>query len=134
MTLFTTALADRSRLGQALVSDRLAVLFLCAAWCDTCGDFHATAQRLADSHPDIVFAWLDIEDDEAIVGDVDVENFPTLAIVRGETVLHFGVSLPHEAGVARLIEEMMVREQAASDVPDAVRAMVAALRDMQKSG
>jgi thioredoxin 1 len=131
--LFTTAHADRSRLVDALAPGRLAVLFLCAAWCDTCREFHATTQRLAATHPDVAFVWLDIEDDEAIVGDVDVENFPTLAIVRGDTVLHFGVSLPHEAGVARLIEEMTAREQAAGGISDAVRAMVRTLRDGRES-
>jgi thioredoxin 1 len=132
VTLFTTALADRSKLRDALVPGQLAVLFLCAAWCDICREFHRAAQRLAAAHPDIAFVWLDIEDDETIVGEVDVENFPTLAIVRGDIVLHFGVSLPHEAGVARLIEEMAARGRAASGIPDGVRAMVVTLRNEQE--
>ena len=129
MALLTTALADRPQVDAALAADRLVVLFLCAAWCDTCRAFRAAAARIAEAHPDMAFVWLDIEDDAAIVGDVDVENFPTLAIVRGAAVLHFGVSLPHEAGVARLVLEMRARDRAAAGIPDAVGAMVAALRD-----
>ena len=128
MNLLTTAPGERSSVASALAPGRLAVLFLCAVWCDTCREFRAAAARLAAAHADVAFVWLDVEDDEDIVGDVDVENFPTLAIVRGEAVLHFGASLPHEAGVARLVEEMRVREHAAAGIPQAVGAMVAALR------
>jgi thioredoxin reductase (NADPH) len=52
-----------------------------------------------------MFVWLDIEDDSDICGDVDVENFPTLAIFHGDQLLHFGVSLPQEGNMARLIAQ-----------------------------
>ncbi len=128
MNLFTTAQGDRLPLLHALAGDRLVVVLLCAGWCNTCREFQVTAARLADAHPTVAFLWLDIEDDEAIVGDVEVENFPTLAIARGEAILHFGVSLPHEAGVARLIEEMNLRTASATDTPAAVRALFSVLR------
>ncbi len=104
------------------------VVFLCAAWCDTCREFLHAARRLAAARPEIAFVWLDIEDDEAIVGDVDVDNFPTLAIARGDTVLHFGVNLPHEASIDRLIDEMHSRHTTGTAIPPAVDAMFTALR------
>jgi thioredoxin reductase (NADPH) len=60
------------------------------------------------------FVWLDIEDDSELCGDIDVENFPTLAIYRGDTLLHFGVSLPQEGTVARLVDAMAARADAAA--------------------
>ena len=93
-------IAERWAEGTPLV----AVLF-CAAWCDTCTEFRASFERLAAARPDVMFVWLDIEDDSDICGDVDVENFPTLAIFHGDRLLHFGVSLPQEGNVARLIAQ-----------------------------
>jgi thiol-disulfide isomerase/thioredoxin len=61
----------------------LVVVALCAAWCDTCNEFRTSFERIAERRPDIVFVWLDIEDDSDVCGDIDVENFPTLAIYRG---------------------------------------------------
>jgi len=78
-----------------------AVIALCAAWCDTCTEFRTTLERIAQARPDILFIWLDIEDDSEICGDIDIENFPTLAIYRGESLLHYGVSLPQEGIVSR---------------------------------
>jgi thioredoxin reductase (NADPH) len=97
------------------------VVALCAAWCDTCGEFRATFERIAKERPQMLFLWLDIEDDSAICGDIDIENFPTLAIYRGERLLHYGVSLPQEGTVARLIDRIAERGEADVDAPQAVR-------------
>ena len=117
------ALGERIREGSSLV-----VVSLCAAWCDTCNEFRAAFERIAGARPQMTFVWLDIEDDSAICGDIDVENFPTLAIYRGERLLHYGVSLPQEGTVARLIDALATRTAAAADAPRPVLELPAALR------
>ena len=58
---------------------------------------------LAARHTDKTFVWIDVEDQADVVGDLDVENFPTLLVQRGDAVAFFGTMLP-DAGVAdRLI-------------------------------
>lgn len=104
-------------------SSRLIVVSLCAAWCETCGRFHESLQRIAQARPDVVFVWIDIEDDADIAGDVEVETFPTLAVYRGFEPLHFGVSLPHEAAVARLIDALADRGAPLVDPPAATRTL-----------
>jgi len=104
------------------------VVALCAAWCDTCNAFRSAFDRIAGARSHIRFVWLDIEDDSAICGDIDVENFPTLAIYRGDVVLHYGVSLPHEGMVARLVDEISARGSAAAAAPEAVQVLAHALR------
>ena len=97
-----------------------AVVALCAAWCDTCTEFRATLERIAGARPDMLFFWLDIEDDSEICGDIDIENFPTLAIYRGERLLHYGVSLPLEGTVRRLVDEIAARPEIGVSAPQAV--------------
>ncbi|HWZ72893.1 MAG TPA: thioredoxin family protein [Casimicrobiaceae bacterium] len=109
-------------------SGSLLVVCLCAAWCDTCNEFRAAFERIAEARPQMLFLWLDIEDDAELVGETDVENFPTLAIYRGDAVLHFGVSLPQEATVARLVNEMARRQVGVDDAPIPVRDLASALR------
>jgi thioredoxin reductase (NADPH) len=99
------------------------VVCLCAAWCDTCAEFRVAFDRIAAARPGTRFVWLDIEDDAELCGDVDVENFPTLAIYRDDALLHFGVSLPQEGTVARLVDAMAARPLAAAAGPDAVVAL-----------
>jgi thioredoxin reductase (NADPH) len=118
----------RARGSLATEPGTLLVVSMCAAWCTTCDEFRATFERLAAARPEARFVWLDIEDDHAICGDIDVENFPTLAVFRGNVALHFGVSLPQETAIGRLLAELASRDDAAADVPDAVRALPVALR------
>lgn len=103
------------------------VIGLCAAWCNTCGEFRATFEHLARERPATRFVWLDIEDDAEVVGDVDVENFPTVAIYDDDRLLHFGVTLPQGGVVARLLDSFdtssatFEADAAVADLPDRLR-------------
>jgi len=119
--LSTTLHADnRAEVAAALAQDRLIVACLCAAWCGTCSSYRASFEELAARHPDKYFLWVDIEDHSDVVGDLDIENFPTLLIQRHENVAFFGTMLPDPNVAHRLIEsqaelsEQELAKQAAS--------------------
>jgi thioredoxin len=120
--------ADRSMIAARWNHERTTVVALCAAWCDTCTEFRGAFERIAEARPEAFFLWLDIEDDAEICGDIDVENFPTLAIYRGDTPLHYGICLPQEGSVARLIDEIGASAEPMRDAPEAVVALPRALR------
>jgi len=101
----TTLHADnRAEVASALAQDRMIVACLCAAWCGTCSTYRASFEELAVRHPDKYFLWVDIEDHADVVGDLDVENFPTLLIQKHENVAFFGTMLPDPNVAHRLIE------------------------------
>ena len=129
MRVLTTAPDEaRELLAHWTEGSSLVVVALCAAWCDTCNEFRVSFERIAEARPHIVFVWLDIEDDSDVCGDIDVENFPTLAIYRGDALLHFGISLPQQSTVVRLVDEMTNRTAGASAAPDAVVNLPQTLR------
>jgi thioredoxin 1 len=129
MPVLTASFIDRQSLASRWNTDRsLVVISLCAAWCHTCGEFREAFERIAVERGDVQFVWLDIEDDHEICGDIDVDNFPTLAVFRGDVPVHFGVSTPQEATLARLIDELASRTVPACDIPEEVRALPEALR------
>lgn len=82
------------------------VICLCAEWCGTCRDYRAGFDSLASQFPDTRFGWMDIEDQADDLGDLDIENFPTIFIQRGESVLFFGTMLPHLNHLQRMIETL----------------------------
>ena len=96
------------------------VLVFCAAWCGTCKGFMATTQELAQQFPTATFMWIDIEDDAAVAGDVDVVNFPSFAVFRKQTAVHYGVSLPHQGVVKRLLAALFAGSIREADVPEEV--------------
>jgi thiol-disulfide isomerase/thioredoxin len=76
------------------------VACLCAAWCRTCDGYQPQLARLA-ARDAARFFWIDIEDDDAWVGELDVETFPTLLVLgpgAAPAPLFFG-PLPPQIGV-----------------------------------
>lgn len=121
-----SAVVPVSRLAERLQTapaPALVVVSFCAAWCGTCREFQAVLDELAPRHPGVVFAWIDIEDDAELAGDVDVDNFPTLAIYRAGVPLHFGVTLPQAHVVAQLLRAGEAATAPLAGIPDAVRAL-----------
>ena len=95
---------NRGTIAQALAGPDWIVACLCAGWCGTCGSYRAVFEEMAARHPDKHFVWIDIEDQADVVGDLDVDNFPTLLIQRHDVVAFFGTMLPDPALAERLLQ------------------------------
>ncbi|WP_353171019.1 thioredoxin family protein [Paracandidimonas soli] len=67
----------------------------CAAWCNTCAGYRKDFERLAQDWPDHAFVWIDIEERPELLGDEDIENFPTLLLQNADKTLFFGILQPH---------------------------------------
>ena len=85
----------------------LRVTCLCAEWCTSCREYRSGFDGLAAGLPQVHFCWLDIEDEAEALGDLDVENFPTLLIGRAGLVLFYGPMLPQHKHLRRMIEQLL---------------------------
>ncbi len=94
---------NQHQLAQRMQDDVWVVACLCAAWCDVCTSYRPGFDELAAQHPDKLFVWIDIEDSADLIGDFDVENFPTLLIQRGDDVMFYGTAMPDHRIAHRLI-------------------------------
>lgn len=91
--------------------DVTVILCFCAAWCDACKEYQPKFEALGHQYPEAVFVWADIEDYPELLGDDDVENFPTIAIVQGKKIRFLGTLLPHIEHLNRLIQAMQAPGQ-----------------------
>ena len=89
-----------------MASPTFTVECLCAEWCGVCRDYRPGFEALAARFPEVTFRWLDIEDDAEAVGDVEVENFPTITVKEGDEVRFHGALLPHHDHLKRLLEKL----------------------------
>jgi thiol-disulfide isomerase/thioredoxin len=112
MHSLTLASTNRLDVATRIAGPRWIVACLCAAWCGTCGTYRAAFEALAARHPDKDFIWIDIEDQADVVGDLDVDNFPTLLIQHEDTVAFFGTMLPDAALADRLVKAQAAQSDA----------------------
>jgi thiol-disulfide isomerase/thioredoxin len=107
----------------------LTVACLCAGWCTACQAYRATFDAVAAQFSAVRFAWIDIEAHSDALGDaaLDIENFPTLMLLRGPQPLFFGTVLPHAGTLVRMVEAAQSGALAAAGLDAAARNMAPAV-------
>jgi thiol-disulfide isomerase/thioredoxin len=112
-------------LSESLTDDSWIVACLCAAWCNACRDYRPGFFEAAERHPNAHFVWIDIEDQADVVGELDVDNFPTLLIQRGDLVTFYSPVHPDARQAERLLlaqSEQSVEELKRMAFSDSERA------------
>jgi thioredoxin 1 len=104
------------------------VACLCAAWCGVCRDWLPLFTEQARLHPHMRFSWVDVEDEDDAMGDVDVETFPTLLVARGDTVLFLGPIPPSASQFTRMLATLQAQPQPAPGLPADANALLRRLR------
>ena len=82
------------------------VVCLCAEWCGLCRDYEAVFAQMAARYPAFRFAWLDIEDQADLAGDLDVETFPTVLMADAQGTRFFGPLTPQPHTLSRLLDSL----------------------------
>jgi hypothetical protein len=83
------------------------VACLCAAWCRLCEGYAqvfgevTTALRL--QHPYLQAHWIDIEDEYDLLGDLDIETFPTIVVAEPGAVRFAGTLTPQPETLRRVL-------------------------------
>lgn len=112
--------------------EALTVACLCAGWCVACQAYAATFAQVAQAHPDVRFAWIDIEDHSDALGDeaLDIENFPTLLVLKGAQgprPLFLGTVMPHAGTLERMVQAAQSGSMDGATVRTALAGPVTAL-------
>jgi hypothetical protein len=85
----------------------LLVVCLCAEWCGVCRDyqqsFDSVRALIQADYPSAQFVWLDVEDEADFLHPLDVENFPTLLIGKGDVPFFSGPITPQPQTLERMV-------------------------------
>ena len=104
---FTSA---NESLGTKVPEESLWVICLCADWCGACrayrGVFSQLAQELANTNSGYRFVWLDVEDQADLVGDLEIETFPTLLAGNDRGLSFLGAVTPQADVLRRLLKSL----------------------------
>lgn len=104
------------------------VVCLCADWCGLCRDYKTLFTQMVVRYPAFSFAWLDIEDQAELVGDIDVETFPTVLMADAHGLRFFGPLTPQANTLSLLLDSLQSGSLQEVPLAPAARQLLDALQ------
>ena len=90
-----------------------------ATWCGPCRQFAPVYESMSESHPDVVFAKVNTEDQQQLAAQFQIRSIPTLMVFREQIIVFSQPGALPPAGLQSVIEKV-----AALDMDD-VRRQIA---------
>jgi thioredoxin-like negative regulator of GroEL len=104
---------------------------LCAGWCRTCDGYRPVLDAVAAEFAPLQPRWIDIEDESDLVGDCDIQTFPTIAVLDAGAVRFFGPLTPQPETLRRVLRAALGHPAAMAVGPE-IQAFAERLRQHQR--
>ena len=72
---------------QVVTGNATVVVDYWAPWCGPCRGFAPVFERVAEKHPDVVFAKVNTDDEQEIAGHFQIRSIPTLMVFRDSIIV-----------------------------------------------
>lgn len=76
-----------------------------APWCGPCKGFAPLYDELSEKYPDIVFAKVNTEEEQALASEFQIRSIPTLMIFREQIILFSQPGAPQGSQMEQIIEQ-----------------------------
>lgn len=93
-------------LEKTVVENDIVIIDFWAPWCGPCKSFGPIYEEVSEKHPDIVFAKVNTEDEQAIAAHFQIRSIPTLMIFREQVVLFSEAGMLPASGLEQVIEQI----------------------------
>ena len=97
---------NEQTLEKTVVENDIVIIDFWAPWCGPCKSFGPIYEEVSEKHPDIVFAKVNTEEEQAIGAHFQIRSIPTLMIFREQVVLFSEAGMLPAKALEELIEQV----------------------------
>jgi thioredoxin len=72
---------------QTINGNQTVIIDFWAPWCGPCRGFAPVFEKASESHPDVVFAKVNSDEQQELAGAFNIRSIPTLMVFREKVVL-----------------------------------------------
>jgi thioredoxin 1 len=72
---------------QVVTSNATVIVDYWAPWCGPCKGFAPVFERVAEQHPDVVFAKVNTDEEQEIAAHFQIRSIPTLMVFREKIIV-----------------------------------------------
>lgn len=91
----TVSIENQQQFNQLVASHPFVILLFTATWCEPCQVFYPVFAAMAEQHPDLLFATVDIDIAADLAANFQVKQVPALMVVRDRVVIDMVTGAMH---------------------------------------
>lgn len=96
----------QANFNETVQSDKPVIIDFWAPWCAPCRMFAPIFEAAADKHPDILFAKVNTEEEQALASAFGIRSIPTLMVFREQIMLFQQAGALPANGLEQLIGQI----------------------------
>jgi thioredoxin 1 len=120
-----TVEVTQENFNQVVNGNSMVIVDFWAPWCGPCRSFAPAYEAASEKHPDVVFAKVNTEEQQALAGYFQIRSIPTLMVFRDKIIIFAQPGALPAAALDQVIEKAKALDM------DEVRREIAAEKDQQ---
>jgi thioredoxin 1 len=120
-----TVEVTQENFNQVVNGNNMVIVDFWAPWCGPCRSFAPAYEAASEKHPDVVFAKVNTEEQQALAGYFQIRSIPTLMIFRDKIIIFAQPGALPAAALEQVIEKAKALDM------DEVRREIAAEQNQQ---